>query len=48
MVVSQRAEDAFLAYIYELARQEAASSRVREDESDETSHEGPAGPQKKG
>lgn len=47
MYVSERAEEAFIAYIYDLALRHAASSRVRQDESDETAQDGPEGPRGK-
>lgn len=47
MTVSERAEDAFLAYILELAR-EAAAPRVRQDARDVTAQDGPEGPRPKG
>lgn len=46
MTVSERAEDAFLAYVLDLARKEAAA-RVRQDES-ATTKDGPEGVNKKG
>ena len=45
VTVSEREEQAFLAYVLELARKEAPS-QVRQDESDETTKDGPAGPKK--
>lgn len=47
MTVSERAEDAFLAYILELAR-EAASSQHRQVNHDETAKTAPEGARKKG
>ena len=47
MRVDQRTEDAFLRYVLDLARKEAAAPRVRQDES-ATTKDAPAGANKKG
>lgn len=47
MTVDQRAEDAFLDYVLDLARKETAAARVRQDESAATK-DAPAGANKKG
>lgn len=46
MTVDERTEDAFLDYVLDLARKEAAA-RVRQDES-ATTKDAPAGANKKG
>lgn len=48
MRVSERAEEAFLRYILELAREEAARSQAGQGKSDEAAEEGPEGPREKG
>ena len=47
MNVPERVEDAFLMFILDLARRQEASSDIRQ-EHDETSQDGPEGPQPKG
>ena len=47
MVISERAEAAFLDYVLTLARKEAPS-QVRQDESDETPKKAPEGASQKG
>ena len=48
MTVDQRTEDAFLDYVLDLARKEAAAPRVRQDARDVTAQDGPEGPRKEG
>ena len=47
MNVPERAENAFLDWLIDLARRQEASSDIRQ-EHDETSQDGPEGPQSKG
>ena len=48
MRVDQRTEDAFLRYVLDLARKEAAAPRVRQDARDVTAQDGPEGANRKG
>lgn len=47
MRIDQRTEDAFLRYVLDLARKEAAASSTRQGD-DATAQDGPEGPRKKG